>query len=96
MVGGDKLEYKFDSGSPVADLIETKVLVNSIISDAKKGARFTTMDLKDLCLHTMMQDPAYMKVQYKYFPQYIRDRYNVKTKVHNGYIYVKIKSECMH
>ena len=46
-VGGDKLDYDFDATSPIASLIETKLLLNSVISDSAKGARFMTMDIKD-------------------------------------------------
>ena len=31
VVGGDKLEYDKDSGSPAASLLETKMLLNSVI-----------------------------------------------------------------
>ena len=37
VVGGDKLEFYSDSGSPATDLTETKILLNSIISDTKKA-----------------------------------------------------------
>ena len=50
-VGGDKLEYLFDAGSPAANMMETKVLINSTISDAAKGARFITSDIKDFFWH---------------------------------------------
>ena len=46
-VGGDRLSYQADAGSPAANMLETKVLVNSTISDAKRGARFMSADLKD-------------------------------------------------
>ena len=32
-----------------------------------------------------------MKVAYKYFPANIRHKYNLQEKVHQGYIYMKIK-----
>ena len=35
LVGGDKLDYALDSGSPIDFILETKILVNSVISDAK-------------------------------------------------------------
>ena len=38
VVGGDKLEYADDTGSPAASMLETKLLVNSVISDADDGA----------------------------------------------------------
>ena len=47
VVGGDKLTYHDDAGSPAASLLETKLLLNSTISDADKGARFLSLDLKD-------------------------------------------------
>ena len=36
-VGGDKLEYDNDAGSPAASFIETKLILNITISDAKKA-----------------------------------------------------------
>ena len=47
VVGGDRLTYDDDAGSPAASLLETKILLNSVISDAKYGATFMTCDLKD-------------------------------------------------
>ena len=67
-VGGDKLLYDKDAGSPAANLLETKVLLNSTISDANKGARFMSLDIKDHFLATPMRDPEYMRVSFKYFP----------------------------
>ena len=46
-VGGNRLSYEDDSGSPAANLLETKVLINSVILDAKSGAQFMTADIKD-------------------------------------------------
>ena len=46
VVGGDKLTYDQDPRSPAADLLETKLLINSVISDEKCGTRFYTMNLK--------------------------------------------------
>ena len=91
VVGGDKLPYEHDSGSPATDIVETKMLFNSVISDAKHGARFMSMDLQNMFLMTPMEHPEYMKCKYKYFPQDIRDKYNLDAKVHNDFIYIKIK-----
>ena len=91
VVGGDKLEWNDDTGSPATDMVETKILFNSVISEAKIGARFMSLDLKDMFLMTIMTDPEYMKCQYKYFPSDIRKRYNLDNIVHNDFIYIKIK-----
>ena len=85
MVGGDKLTYDADTGSPAANLLETKLLFNSVISDAKKGARFASMDLMDMFLRTKMKDPEYMKVPLKYFPLEIRQKYGLEQLQQNNF-----------
>ena len=72
-------------------MLETKILFNSVISDANKGARFCSMDLKDIFLHTPMQQPEYMKVPFRFHPEDIQQRYDLYNKVHNNFIYIKIK-----
>ena len=76
-VGGDKLPYPGDASSLATDLIEIQMIINSVISDADKGSRFLSADLKDCFLTTPMDTPEYMKVHYKYLPQDIRQRYNL-------------------
>jgi hypothetical protein len=91
-VGGDKLPYAEDAGSPAASLLETKLLLNSTISDAHKGARFLCADLKDHFLASPMKDPEFMRIKYKYFPATIRLQYNLEQFLaQDGYVYIKIK-----
>ena len=90
VVGGDKLEYEFDVGAPAASMLETKVLINSVISNAKQGARFMSADLKDFFLSSQMKDPEFMKIPWKLIPEDIRSRYNLQDKLHNGFVYVRI------
>ena len=91
-VGGDRLDYESDAGSPAASLVETKLTLNSTISDAHRGARFMSADLKDFFLATTMAEPEYMRIHYRYFPREIREQYDLESKVAaDGYIYVKIK-----
>jgi hypothetical protein len=91
-VGGDKLPYEDDAGSPPTYILETKLIINSTISDAHKGARFMRADLKGLFLATPMKDPEYMRIKYKYFSAAIRKKYNLDAIVNeHGYVYIKIK-----
>ena len=91
-VGGDQLYYPHDSGSPAANMVETKLLVNSTISDAAQGARFMSMDLKDYLLATPMEKEEYMRVKFIYFPTDIIERYSLSELVAaDGYIYIRIK-----
>ena len=91
VVGGDKLDYVHDAGSPTTNLLETKLLINSVISDAHKGARFFSADLKDFFLATPMDEPEYMRMHIKHLPTDIVRLYNVDPLIHNEYVYCKIK-----
>ena len=93
VVSGNKLHYDHDVNSPTTDIVENKIIFNSTISDALAGARFAALDLKYIFLHTEMKESEYMKVNYKYFPEDIIRNYNPVDKVHNGYIYMKIKKD---
>ena len=95
-VGGERLDYELDAGSPAASLVETKLTLNSTISDAHRGTHFMSADLKDFFLATTMAEPEYMRIHYRYFPQEIREQYDLESKVAaDGYIYVKKKRACM-
>ena len=73
-------------------MLETKLLLNSVISDAHKGARFMSADLKDHFLMTPMKENEYMKVQFNKFPEDIKQQYNLYNLVtSDGYIFIKIK-----
>ena len=91
MVGGDKLSYNEDAGSPAASLLETKLLINSVISDAAKGACFMSLDLKDFFLMSPMLNPEFMKIHIQNFPPDIIEYYNLTNKVtKEGCIYIQI------
>ena len=68
VVGGDKLKYFEDPGSPAASLLEIKLLINSVISDAHLGARFLSCDLKDFFLCSFMTHPEYMRIPLRHIP----------------------------
>ena len=91
VVGGDRLSYNDDPGSPAASLIETKLLLNSVISDADKGARFMSADLKDFFLCSYMKTPEYMRIPLKNIPDDIIKKYNIDKLKHKDFVYVKIK-----
>lgn len=69
VVCGDKLNYEIDSSFPSANMLESKLLFNSVISDPSKRAQLYSLDLKDVVLHTSMKHPEYMKLHFKYFPE---------------------------
>ena len=82
-VGGDRLPYEEYAGAPAANLLETKILINSVISDAAKGARFFSADVKDHFLATPMANPECMKVKFKHLPEDMCKKYHLHQKVTN-------------
>ena len=89
VVEGDCLSYGEDAGFPATDLLETKLLINSTISDADAGAKFLSTDIKDYFLGSPMSKPEYMKVHISKFPDDIIDQYDLKSKMDKkGYIYI--------
>ena len=81
VVGGDKLPSPFDTSSLTASMVDTKIMLNSVISDAAQGARFLGADLKDFFLGSKMKSPEYIKIPYEIFPQGIIDQYDLVTQV---------------
>ena len=77
VVGGDKLTYHEDTGSPAPSLLETKIIINSVICDADKGAKLLTCDLKYFFLDTPMATPEYMKITTRGIPPDIINQYNI-------------------
>ena len=49
VAGGDRIHFQGDAGTPTADLLTVKLLINSIISTP--GAKFFTMDIRFLPQH---------------------------------------------
>jgi hypothetical protein len=95
-VGGDKLPHDDDAGSPAASLLESKLIINSTISDADKGARFLTADLKDHFLASPMKNNEFMRIKCKCFPEAIRKQCNLDRFVSSdGCVYIRIKKECV-
>ncbi len=55
--GGDRINYPDDCGTPMADMILFKILVNGILSTP--NAKCIMMDIKDFYLQTPMNGPEY-------------------------------------
>ena len=91
-IGGDVLDFFADSSPPAVSLIETKLILNSTISDSHKGAQFFTIDIKDFPLQSYLNDPEYLRIHQKYFFDDIRKKYNIDDLVaEDGYVYCELK-----
>jgi hypothetical protein len=84
------VNYPGDCGTPTANLLTVKLLLNSVIS--MPNAKFTTLDHKDFYLMTPMKRYKYFHMKLKLFPQDIIDEYNLTSKVdHNGNVHCKVQ-----
>ena len=74
-VGGDRVDYPWDVSTPTADLITTKLLLNSTIST--KGAKFMTADINFFYLNTPMEHFEYMQMAYNLIPAEVIQAYGL-------------------
>jgi hypothetical protein len=88
MVGGDRVHYLEDAGTPTTNLLTIKLLLNSIISTP--NAKFTTMDIKDFYLNTPMAWYEYMQLRLADMPEDLIAHYKLTDiAMPDGYIYYK-------
>ncbi len=86
---GDRVHYPYDAGTPTANLLTIKLLINSVI--LIPGARFFTMDIKNFYLSTPMSRYKYMQLKLSDMPEDVIAHYkllNIATP--DGYVYCEI------
>jgi hypothetical protein len=90
IAGGDKVHYPFNGGTPTANLLTVKLLINSVI--LIPGARFFTMDIKNFYLCTPMMRYEYMQLKLSHMPDNVIAHYHLQDiATINGYVYCKIR-----
>jgi hypothetical protein len=90
VAGGDRVHYPFNAGTPTANLLTVKLLINSVISTP--GTGFFTMDIKNFYLCTLMLRYKYMRLKLSDMPEDVIKHYkllNIATP--DGYVYCKIQ-----
>ncbi len=65
-----------------------KLLLNSVLS--RKGARFSTIDIKNFYLDTPMLDPEYVHIKISDIPDKFFTEYNLGGHDREGLIYFEI------
>ena len=76
-VGGDRLDAFQDVRSTAVSLTDAKLHFNCVISDAKRGARYCTGDIKDFFLMRDMPIFQYMRIHRRYIPPDIFAEYKL-------------------
>ena len=87
-VGGDRIVCDYDISSPTCDMPTIKLLWNSVVSTL--GAKYFTMDISNFYLGSPMDEPEYMRMPFNLMPEKIINKYQLKDKEHDGWVYIKI------
>ena len=87
--GGGQIDYPGEVSTPISDLTILKCLVNSILSTS--NAKDMCADIKYFYLNTEMIRFEYMKVKGEIIPEKIKEHYNLKDVVANGWVYIEIR-----
>eukprot|EP00804_Cyclotella_cryptica_P021900 CCRYP_000853-RA/>CCRYP_000853-RA protein AED:0.34 eAED:0.38 QI:0/0/0/1/0/0/5/0/390 len=88
-VGGNRINFPGDCGTPTADMITVKILLNRVIST--KNSKFMTIDIKDFYLNTPMERPVFMQIKLSDIPNNIIDLYKLRDIAHDVYVFVRIQ-----
>jgi hypothetical protein len=91
-IGGNRICYPGDVGTNTASLELVKLLLNSVLS--RKGARFSTTDLKNLYLDTPMPDPEYVCIKLSDILDEFIKEYILLSQDQDGWIYFEICQGC--
>ncbi len=81
-IGGNRICYPGNVGTDTALLELVKLLLNSVLS--WKGARFSSIDLKNFYLDTPMPDPEYVQIKITDIPEEFIKEYNLAGRDHDG------------
>ena len=86
------MDYPHETASPTAALLDTKLILNSTISDHKRyGSKFCCIDIKDFFLQTLMASPEYIRLHKRYFSPAFIQQYNLTDLIDkDGYVYCEI------
>ena len=66
-------------------------MLNSDISDAHKGDRYCTADIKSFYLNNLMNTFRYMKILLEYTTPEIMAEYEIESIISHGYVHVEVQ-----
>ena len=75
VVGGNKVHFPGDTGTPTAEMLLVKIMLNSVVSTP--GARFMSIDIKNFYLATPMKRYEYIKLKLNTLPDKIIREYKL-------------------
>ena len=91
-LGGNRVHYPGDVGTPTADMLLFKVLLNSVVSTL--GAKFMTLDVSNFYLNTPMKRFEYVKLRLSDIPDEVVKEYKLHATgkvTSDGFVYVEVR-----
>ena len=90
VVGGNRINFPGDVGTPTAEMQLVKIMLNSVIST--QGAKFMTIDIANLYLATPMELYKYLKLKLSALSTEIILEYKLwDIATPDGSVYVKVR-----
>ena len=88
-MGGNLINFPGNCGTPTADLLTGKFLLNSVISTP--GGKFMCIDVENFHLNTLMKRFEYFRMKLEDISDGVIQQYKLKDKEKYGFIYCKVK-----
>ena len=82
------INYPGDCGTPTADILTVKLLLNSVVSIL--GAKFFTMDISIFYLNTPLERKEYVRMKLSDFHESDVEHYALKNIAKDGWVYVEV------
>jgi len=92
-IGGNRICFPGNVGTPTGSLELVKLLINSILS--RRGAKFVIFDIKDFYLNTPLERYKYVRVKLTDIPDEFIVEYNLQQFAIDGWVYFKIRKRCL-
>jgi hypothetical protein len=86
-IGGDRIEYPYDTAAVTAEMDAIKILLNCMISE---NAKWSTLDLTDFYLGTDLPHPEYIRIPRNLIPEKVIDFYELESFFTNNAIYCSV------
>ncbi len=87
--GGNSIKYDASASVRMADLDNTKLHWNSVIST--KDARYMCLDIKNFYLTAALEYYGYMKIPLTLFPAWIVKQYNLNKHALHSFVYLEMR-----
>ena len=87
-IGGNLLDYEWNTKTPTADLITLKLLINSVLSTPE--AKFMAVDTNFFYVETKQKNKQYMFLPAELMAKEIIKEYNLCDKTHNRKMHMQI------